>query len=346
MSIETIRALVVGNNLKEAIGMLSETTKAYSKGIQSRGKLLQIEYTKLNVLAAGGVTIPNDWKLLELSILEFLDYLETLMDNGQVLMLSADKILQPNRYPFIDRKNFREKLKELLGTEGGKLLFVKGNGKKSGISYLENYLNHLSILSDLYAVVRINIADMLDSPGPNKSADLVRMIASGLNLPFEYSLENIADVKFTNFISKFKETYATNSKIPIIYIHDFQRMQVMPDVNNLIQLFADAFSQDFPKTIVIIGGMEYEALINWEDDLQFRSEKYNIESVEVEHVQECIHEIFDRFKEKIAKLLGDTITKEDYTDEMINRLIPDKPAVDLVAVGKQLKSHLLQLRNT
>ncbi len=341
MVLEDIKTLVLQDMLEDAIKLLVSTSKGYSTGLMTKAEVLLSEYRRLDDDKSLGIDVADDMKKLKKSVLNMLVILGSYTPNGQIVTLSTNKILNPNSYPFIDRKKFREMLKNLLATDGGKLVFVKGE-KKSGMSYLENYLNHLSILSDLFSVARINVAEKLDDPNPNKAVNLARLIADGLNMPFNYITTDTDHLKFSAFTTKLKDTFTSEDKIPIVYIHDFHRMQVMPDVNKLILLIADAFRQRFPKAIFIIGGMDYSALENWHTDLKLSSHIYEIEPMEVEHVQECLHEIFDKYQTKIDVILNG-ISREDYIEGMTAKLISKHP-IDVAAVGQGIKDHLYLLQ--
>jgi len=171
------------------------------------------------------------------------------------------------------------------------------------------------------------------------------MLGIELGLDLNLDIDELDQFKFTRFAIKLKEKLLANEKIPLIFIHDFHHLQATPDIAKFILKLADVFRQDFPKVIFLIAGMDYEKLPNWESSLRMHCFVYHIEPVNKQNVEVCLDGIFDYYQHKILALGDSAITKTEYVNGMISRLIPDENNINLANVGYMISDHLMQLNN-
>lgn len=343
--LETIRHLLTEDEVEDALKMLILESSKFSSGFHIQTMQLQGRLSKDNNDKISNVSDPLERDRIRFATLELT---QTLMGYptvaGQVVADSPDQLLNNKCYPFIDRIHFRDFLKRQIHGNGAKMIFINGPSK-SGMSYLENYLIHLSTVNSLFSVVRINAAVDLNGPEPFKGVSLAKLLGIELGLDLNLDIDELDQFKFTRFAIKLKEKLVANDKIPLIFIHDFHHLQATPDIAKFILKLADVFRQDFPKVIFLIAGMEYEKLPNWESSLRMHCSVYQIETINKENVEACLDGIFDFYQQKILALGHSTITKSEYVNGMISRLIPDENNINLANVGYMISDHLMQLNN-
>ncbi|PAM95135.1 hypothetical protein B4N84_07575 [Flavobacterium sp. IR1] len=343
--LETIQHLLTQDKLEDALKLLILESPKFSSGFHIQTMQLHGRLSKDNNDKVSNVSDPLERDRIRYATLGLT---QTLMGfptvSGQVVATSADHLLNNKCYPFIDRIQFREFLKRQIHGNGAKMIFINGPSK-SGMSYLENYLIHLSTLNSLFSVVRINAAVDLNGPEPFKGVSLAKLLGIELGLDLNLDTDELDQFKFTRFAIKLKEKLLANDTIPLIFIHDFHHLQATPDIAKFILKLADVFRQDFPKVIFLIAGMDYEKLPNWESSLRMHCSVYHIETIDRVNVEVCLDGIFDYYQPKILALGDSSITKTEYVNGMISRLIPDENNINLASVGYMISDHLMQLNN-
>lgn len=342
--LETIQHHLMDDKVEDALNLLIVESPKFSSGFHIQAMQLNGRLSKDNNDKVSNVADEKERDKIRLEALRITQTLMGYTVSGEVVAASADHLLNNKCFPFIDRIQFREFLKRQIHGNGAKMIFINGPSK-SGMSYLENYLIHLSTVNSLFSVVRINAAVDLNGPEPFKGVSLAKLLGIELGLDLNLDIDELDQFKFTRFAIKLKEKLVANDKIPLIFIHDFHHLQATPDIAKFILKLADVFRQDFPKVIFLIAGMEYEKLPNWESSLRMHCSVYQIETINKENVEACLDGIFDFYQQKILALGHSTITKSEYVNGMISRLIPDENNINLANVGYMISDHLMQLNN-
>lgn len=343
-NLEKIQHLLTQDKLEDALDNLILESQKFPSCYHIQTMQLKGRLSKDNNDIVNNVADPLEHDRIRYATLGLTQTLMGYTVAGQVVAASADHLLNNKCYPFIDRSQFREFLKMQIHGKGAKMIFINGPSK-SGMSYLENYLIHLSALNSLFSVVRINAAVDLNGPESFKGVTLAKLLGIELGLDLNLDIDELDQFKFTRFAIKLKEKLVANDKIPLIFIHDFHHLQATPDIAKFILKLADVFRQDFPKVIFLIAGMEYDKLPNWESSLRMHCLVYHIEPINRENVEVCLDGIFDYYQPKILALGDSSITKTEYVNGMISRLIPDENNINLANVGYMISDHLMQLNN-
>lgn len=337
--IDEINLLIGQNKISEAIEIIVPLTKTLSRGLYNIAFHLQARLAGFENDEIDGIADPTDKQRIISATIKLLSKIESnINETGEVVALCQEYLLHGKKIPFVDRGKFKDLLKENLGSDGAKLIFVTGD-PKSGMSYLENYLIHLAKLNTLFDVVRINAAIELDDPEAFKGFNLAKLLSIKFGLDINFDLSEKDQFKFERFITKLKEKLEDHMKIPIVFIHDFHRMMAnIEDIKKLLYRIADEFRQDFPKVIFIIAGLDPESLPNWYDVLRFSCPVYEIENIEENNIRDCLKSIYSNFGGKIELILSDSVTEEEYIESMIAKLT--EAPLNIASVGSTISEHL------
>lgn len=347
MNIAAIRTLLGNDKIEEVLALLTQDT-AHLSG-QFQNTLVQIT-GQLNRVMNNKAQYTNpelnaERAKIVASTLEFAAEIERYINaSGTGADFYLDHLVNDGRNPFIDRDAFRKMVKSKLNSDGAKIIFVKGD-KRSGMSYLENFLIHIGRSNNLYNIIRINAKTELDNPDTFKGSRLAKMISIKLNLDLEFERQEDDQFKFTRFVSRLRERLEGEKRIPVVFLHDFHHLQVVPtDIYQLIAMIADSFRQQHPKTVFIVSGLDYELLPNWHTELKrFCCYEYKLEPVNEENIRQCLQAIFQQHRGKIMETLEvQEITLEQYIEGMLPLLIPKQP-IDLVHVNNEITIHLEKL---
>lgn len=346
-TIEKIKELLIGNDkISEAIELIIPIAKTMTMNLYNTTILLQGRYKSYEQDVIDGTNDEKENNRIKKAVINFLTEMECYLDeSGDIKAHCKDYLINDNKTLFADRVKFKELIQENVQSEGAKLIFVTG-AAKSGMSYLENYLIHLSKFNTLFKVVRINIAQELDNPEPFNSVSLAKLLSIKLSLDINFETSEGVQFKFERFITKLKENLEANPKIPIVFIHDFHRIAlVADDINRFIYKIADSFLQDFPKAIFIFAGHKPESVPNWHSILRNYCPVYEIENINESDLKECLKSIFSSYYLKIKSILSDSITEDEYIENMMDRIAPTPSNIDIAFVGSTISDHLFTLNH-
>lgn len=345
--IEKIKELLIGKDkISEAIEVIVPIAKTMTIGMYNTAILLKGRYESYEQALIDGTNDENEKNKIRLAITKFLTEIECYLDeSGDIKAHCKDYLINDKKTLFADRIKFKELIQENIQSDGAKLIFVTGSAK-SGMSYLENYLIHLSKFNTLFKVIRINIAQELDNPEPFNSVSLAKLISIKLSLDINFDISEGVQFKFERFITKMKENLEANPKIPIVFIHDFHRIAlVADDINRFIYKIADSFLQDFPKALFIFAGHKPESVPNWHGILRNYCPVYEIENINETNLRDCLKSIFVYYNKKIKNILSDSITEDEYIENMMVRLVPTPTNIDIAFIGSSISDHLFTLNH-
>lgn len=348
MEPQEIRKLIKSDNVKDAIAETIKLTENLSPSLSTSAVLLNSRYEDFQNDEIDGTSAGNsEINSIKRSVLMLLLKIEECTNNkGEIISDTQDTLLSDCSFPFVDRLAFRNILKTALQTNGAKMIFVKGD-PKSGMSYLEKYLIHLGQKNSLYQIVPIEIPYYLDDSNPFKGVRLAKYISEFIGLKIKLNDSEEDQFKFVRFTTKLRENLSTQTKIPIFFLHDFHRMAIIPDdLIKFIFSIALTIRNNFPKSIFIIAGLNCELLPNWHTDLKQVYPVYSIENIDEQSIRSCLNSIFEKFQTKIFQTGNGQITKDEYIEGMIFRLIPDKLKIDVTSVGSKISEHLYILKNS
>jgi hypothetical protein len=343
---ETINELVGNDKIKEALDLLRTASKPFPPAYLSRVVNLQGDLTRYINAEANGTEEIKELRRIRSAVTDLnLELQSRTYEDGECLTSSSESLVIDYSYPFIDRESFRKKLATALKQLKPKMIFVEGL-EQSGMTYLENYVIHLGEQCSNYSVISIDASKELYDPNPAKGVVLARLLATKLDVTIDLTRDDTSQFKFEGFITKLKEKISGMTQTPVVFIHDFHKLEVMQDVHNLIVRLTDAFRQgNFPKIIFIIAGMKAERLPGWQLNMRMICPVYDTgEAVSVDHVRSCLVSVFKKYGDTIAELGGGPISEADYVEGMIAQLIPEPPNVNLVQVGKELQNHLFDIK--
>jgi hypothetical protein len=345
MDLDGIKKLIRLNKIGQALNEISKLTKKLSSELEASTIILQSRLVEYEQNAINGAANDTDFNKIKTAILMHLNTIIDQTDGkGEILTETNETLLIENSYAFIDRVSFRNIIKDALKSDVGKLIFINST-PKTGMSYLEKYLEHLEQKNKLIQFIPINIPSLLENPNPGKGVSLAKYISLYSKAEIVFNDTDDDQYKFAQLITKLKESFEKRSTIPLFFLHDFHRLSIItPDLLNLIYNIAITIRRKFPKSIFIIAGLNCELMSNWHSELEQFFPIYPLESISEENIIECLSSIFDRYEEKISILINGQITKNKYIEEMIFRLIPEKHKIDLVDVGDKIRKHLIELK--
>lgn len=342
ITLDQMTDLIGLDKIEEVLEELIPLARTMSGGFHIQSVELKRRFVNMeNKAVDEGSQDPAARAALSAAILRFINSIKDITnESGEIKALCAEYLLNGKKTLFADRTSFRRIIQENVQSDGAKLIFVTGVAK-SGMSYLENYLIHLEKMNDLFEVIRINIAQELDNPDLFNGVSLAKLLSIKLSLDINFDSSEAEQFKFERFMTKMKESLDANSKIPFVFIHDFHRIAlVTEDIYRFIYKIADAFIVDFPKVIFIIAGLKPEMIPNWHNTLRNYHPVYEIEKVDETNLLECLKSIFESYNNKIQSTLQDTITEEEYIENMMAKLVPTPSNVDISYVGTTISDHL------
>jgi len=350
MILDDIKTLIENNKLRNAIDLLKTVCTGPMQPLEERVILLSsrlnLYHTQLND------NIPTDENVNELkrAILamgyEFNRSIEAEQGNENKLeTILNSSLLIDNSFPFVNRSQFRANIDEVLSSERAQVLLVKGT-RESGMSYLEKYLKHLNNELKMYNVIPCDIPLILDSPNMALGETLAKFISNALNMTFEFDDSENEQFKFTQFINNLKTKIRSEEKMPLFFMHDFHKLEdENTNLLDLIYTLIYSITNDFPKSLFIIAGLNYTSLRNWHSDLRFTTKIYQMETVTIEDVNKCLKCIFGEYQPKISEVLSQNISEQEYLDAMVEELTENDGSVNIKKIGEALREHLFTLKN-
>lgn len=344
MDLKIIRELVLVN-VVEALNEIGKLTIRLSSELEINTNMLKSRLKEYGWSKINGTNDIKDFNKIIEDAFKLIDTIDEQTDGeGELLTETNETLLIENSYPFIDRIFFRNIIKDALDSDVGKLIFINDT-PKTGMSYLEKYLEHLEGKNKQILFIPIHIPSLLENPNPCKGVNLAKYISLYSKTEIVFNDTDDDQYKFAQLLTKLKESFEKRATIPLFFLHDFHRLSIItPDLLNLIYNIALTMRRRFPKSIFIITGLNCELMSNWHSELEPFFPIYSLENIKEENITECLSSIFDRYEEKIYKLGNGQTTKDEYIKGMILRLIPEKPKIDLADVGNKIRKHLIELK--
>jgi hypothetical protein len=345
MDLNDIKELIGLNRVKDALDEISKLTKRLSSELAINTVLLQSRFKDYEDNVLAGIASKKDFNKIKVDILKHVKNIDEQTDGkGEILAKTDETLLIENSYAFIDRAAFRNIIKDALQSDVGKLIFIT-DLPKTGMSYLEKYLIHLGQQNKQIQIIPIDIHSHLENPNPAKGVSLAKYISLYSEVDIVFNDTDDEQYKFAQLLTKLKESFEKRSTIPLFFLHDFHRLSIVTqDLLKLIYNVALTVRNRFPKSIFVITGLNCELMSNWHSELEQFFPVYSLENIKEENITECLSCIFDRYKDKIFSLGNSQITKDEYIEGMILRLIPEKPKIDLAIVGSKISNHLIALK--
>jgi hypothetical protein len=352
METKDVKELIKLGAIQGAIQKTMEIAESLSDDFHSRAIVLNTRLLLYQKNKTDGLIPPNDESILNIIRFDLLAFLNEIDDFGEKkteIIHSLNDTLLDNSFPFVERMALRDFIKTSIEGKSSKMIFVKGESK-SGLTYIEKYLNYLSQKNELYRVVNFHVPS-LDGPEPFKGVQFAKFLS--LDLGFDANLNEAESdqFKFTKFTTKLREKLANqpSKQTVIFFLHDFHRLNPMPDdIKKFIQNLAFSIQSNFPKTIFIISGFQQEQLPSWNDDFQFNDSifsVYEMEKITKDGFKQCLQAIYTNFKPKIVKMNGGTdLTADEYIDGMLDLISPVGKPFNLAEASFEIKKHLFNLK--
>ena len=344
---EKINTLIENVSFEEAIIILESSCKGALSVFLTQVIILSSDLKKYRLDEANeveDVKVLNKIRLRIIILAKEIDTHHIDLNAENIKELLSCSLLNEDRFPFIDRTNFREKIKKSLDSNKAEVILVNGE-PKSGMSYLEKYLRNISSGLDILTLIPIEIPAVLGDPDIILGEKLAKSILNEIGIEIEFDVEENEQFKFKQFINKLKERVKEDNKVPVFFMHDFHKIEDNND--NLLEFIftlIKSIKNDFPKCIFIIAGFNYQNIRHWHSDLKFTTPVCNIEEIEVDHVKTCLSSIFLKYESKIKTIDGfDNISLEDYIEGMIAMLIKDSSKIDISTIGLGISEHLMAL---
>lgn len=346
--LKKINTLIENSKYEETIVLLKTSCVGALSVFLPETIMLSNDLKKYNHKVVKGTATDLEINILREKILILAENLDTHnieLDTGNMDELLSSSLLIEDSFPFLDRGNFREKVKKALTSNKADVILVNGE-PKSGMSYLEKFLNNISNNLDIITFIPIEIPAVLGDPDIILGEKLAKSILNEVGLEIDFDVEENEQFKFKQFINKLKECVVKENKMPVFFMHDFHKIEDNND--NLLEFIftlIKSLKNDFPKCLFIIAGFNYQNIRHWHSDLKFTTSVYNIEQIEVDHVKTCLSKIFLKYEDKIRLINGfDNITLDEYIEGMVNSLIEDSSKIDISSIGLGISEHLLALK--
>lgn len=345
-----IHTLISNDKISEALTVIGKWCIGPLSIFKKSTILLLSRYNEIKTKELQGQNQDNEKIIIKRDILDLaekIDYSEINEDDKDIESLLSSSLLIRDSFPFIDRKEFRKKIKKAFFSDDAELIFVEGTSK-SGMSYLEKFLKNLINELEISLLIPIEVPAFLGDPDIVMGEELARSILIKFDLDLEIDLNRSGQFKFTQFINKLKKKMLEDEKIPVFFLHDFHKIE-SNDSNLLefIYVLIDNLSNKFPKCLFIIAGLEYQNIRLWHSELEFipNIHIYKIEPIEESDVIKCLKDIFLKFKSKICEKGNGNISIEEYTEGMLKKLIGDNEKIDITSIGLNISRHLKALKN-
>lgn len=327
----------------KCVGFLS-SFKATSTGLRSR-------FTAISQDGIDGVfrNVDSDMAELRRDIIAFAELLDS--HNKDVALprvdaLISQSLLMNDSFPFVDRKAFRNKIKDAMEREEPTVLMVTG-AAKSGMSYLEKFLVNLTNEIAMFDLISLEIPAILGEPDILQGELLARNVLNEMGVAVEVKEEIKGRFKFVQFISALQMKIKENGKIPIFFFHDFHHLEVDQNLFEFLNVLLDLLHKNFPKCLIIMTGLDFTRIRNWNKDWQFSANVavYDMEPIAVADLSTCLQRIFVKYEDKIKSVANfEDITEADYIEGMVASLVGEAETIDIDALGTTMKHYLKDLK--
>lgn len=349
MIVDKVNTLLGLNKLEEAISLLLLSSAGPLSKYKSSSTLLLGRFNQYKQDVIDGVGKDEVVNQVKLDVIQLAQTLDTfgagLTDNNITELLACSLVIEDS-FPFIDRTQFRKKIKKALLSENANVILVQGTSQ-SGMSYLEKYLKNIADNLSIFTLVPMEIPAILGEPDIILGEKLAKSILNKVGVQIQFDPDGNEQFKFTQFINSLKDRVKDDEKIPLFFLHDFHKIE--DNNENLLEfIFAliHSIRNDLPKCIFVIAGFNYNNIRNWHNDLKFTTPVYNIEDIKIEDVKVCLTHIFSKYENKIRAAQGfENISEEEYINGMIEQLGADKDAINIATVGLGIAEHLMALKD-
>ncbi|MDF1696866.1 MAG: hypothetical protein P1U56_13575 [Saprospiraceae bacterium] len=346
MNIEDLRTLVQNNKTEESIEFLKKFSVGPLKPFLNSLIILRARFDEFNKNQIVNIPQVENLNSIHKTI---LDIAEEMADHAvpteEIENLIESRLLLENSFPFIDRKKFRTSIQKKLATDKAHIFLVSGQ-PKSGMSHLEKFLKNLSENLKVITLIPCDIPQILDEPNMHLGEKLAKFISFSMNMEVNFDDTENAQFKFIQFINKLKEKIRSENRVPVFFLHDFHKINERNE--NLLEfifMLITSINSDFPKSIFIVAGLNFENLRNWHNDLRFTTEIYKMESVKIEDLKRCLSIIYEEYKGEIQEKLNQPITKEEYLEQMVQKLTQEGEPLNIKTIGESLSDHLFTLKS-
>jgi len=346
---EDIEQLIRQTEYEDALNLLENQLDGLLYAFRDRLTALK---AKLNLIKATSMTTQERIAAKTNLGQEIVDFAREFCDSQVDEDLVDDKfnsqLLMNNSYPFADRSNFRNIVRQAMKVPSAQVILVDGI-PKSGMSHLGKFLQHSLSDIDIIEFYPFNVGGILDEPESSLGEILATSIAIDLGLDIDFSKFSQDLFKFKQFFTKLKDRISSSNTVPIFFLHDFHKAQ---DNNqsllSFVQILIEKVYGDFPKSIFILAGLKFTLIPRWVDDLEFMLDDqiYNMEPVSAGDIETCMRCIFAEYENKIAETAeGGKITEEEYVTEILDELLGVERNVNLVKVGRRISRLLTRFKN-
>jgi len=363
MAFDKIKFLITNNKFKDALVKIKELCVGPLHNFFMTAEMLEGRVNEFNLMDIQGVEEAKEKNRIRKDLLSFVHLLQTNSPHDdQIEELLRCKLVFDNTMPFIDRKQFREKINTLIAAEKAQIVLIEGE-PKSGMSHLEKFLAHVTTNLAMCKLHSFEIPGILDEPDSNLGEALAKAIALDLDLDINLDSDDKDQFKFIQFLTKLREKLRSEKEIPIFFFHDFHHIEDSNDgLLKFVYMLINSITKEFPKSIFILAGMDYSNLKNWHSDLKFRLRKarYSMESVMEEDVKLCLESVFGVYGKQIIRSAAEGISadeltklendeeamnqaKKEYVQSSLQTLVPDPQNINIDEVGQQIMNFIYEL---
>ncbi|WP_143754171.1 hypothetical protein [Chryseobacterium sp. 52] len=343
---QNIQEFIIQSKLKEAFNVLKGRFHDYLSILQKRTlKLIEANFNEILNREIDGTISTEEASIAKTNInkriLELLDLVVNDSEKAQSRFnILHENLIRSFKYSFLGRIDFRKEIIAQADEKNSKILFIEGT-PKSGMSYLEQFLRHFSeINNDMdIRIVPINMGNMLNIPGENKSAKILEILFASIGSDLPLGDDTIKFIRLENALRE----QVNNKVMFLFFFHDFHKAIFIPE--DIYRLIYELITRS-SNSLFIFSGLDYKAIPNC-NDVKNLFEFYRIPVNEPtpDIIEECFHKIFDKYKENIFNSLeGRQITKEDYYSNISKKIFSDHQKLDICTVGDIINDHLFHLK--
>ena len=348
MIVTTVNKFIAQDKLKDAIIFLVGQCVNSLSIFKPNAILFQATYTRYNRDHVDGINRDSELNQLAIQVIRFANELEKFeyhLEPANDERVLSKTLLFNDSFPFVDRKEFRKQIAKALTSENSDVIFVEGESK-TGMSYLEKFLNEITRKLDKILLVPLEMPAVLGMPDIIQGEKLAKSLLNKLGVSIKFDQEENEQFKFTQFFNCFKEEIKSTNKIPIFFLHDFHKIEHSNE--NLLEfifyLLKNRHHNDFPKCIFVLAGFNYNNIRLWANEFRFTTEVYKIEPISQEDIEICLSKIFKKYSPRIKALLEEEITEEKYIEGMIKKLVGDEEKINIPNLGLRMTEHLYSLK--
>ncbi|WP_425236072.1 hypothetical protein [Ulvibacterium sp.] len=217
--------------------------------------------------------------------------------------------------PFLDRRDFRDKIRDSLIDNGSSVIFVRGK-PRSGMSYLKEYLESIKGVIPGLELYHLDASYYLDNENLDKGLLLAKYLGERFKLTINWDEYADPKLKFVQFVSFLKSKIEEKNTIPVIFLHDFHVVtNLLDNAHMFMYELVETFVTNFPKAILIIAGYPCEKLRNWRR-LVRKVKVYEMENINPNDLLLIAAKIYDEYQSLHH------FNREEFVNNFVNQLPP------------------------